>query len=66
MMIYSNFRGVTGKHGPSMTRKMAMALKERMSRLRRKQRRVTTPPRYTGVYHNKRSVRNRFSSHSWR
>jgi len=45
-MAYSSFKGATGRHGPSVTRKMAMALKEYMARRRRKRRQVTTPPRY--------------------
>ena len=65
-MAYSCFGNTTGKHGPSITRRLEMAIKIRLARHHRKWRRVTTLPRHTRAHHNKRGVHNRFSSRSWR
>ena len=73
-IAYSNFRGVTGKHGWSISRWVRQNFKIRLARLRRKRRQaayrvrhgVTTAPRHTRAHHNKQRVRNPLSSHSWR
>lgn len=63
--MYYRFRGVTGKHGVSISRRLRAELKAMLARKRRK-RKKTTRPKHTGRWHGAGYTRRGQTSKSWR